>query len=382
MSQFVCDRCGFEETRPADHEPWICPSCGWTRWAEEAADESSPSPGRGAGQGSARRDHRRPASKAETRAASPRVEVLDIHRQFDGVELDGPAGVAVGPSGEILILDSGNRRLVRLDEDEILTVSLEGELDEGIRPVAAVLDSQGRSYVATDCSGSGWYGEDSERVLVLGPELEVLGSFGKRPVPMPTGNVGPGPMGTLNHPVAVAVADDGTIYVAEDAGARVQVFEPLEVEGGTVRTEAVNWWGQHDLGFGASQSGSQPGVWSAINDMTLEDDEIMVLDGMVPCVHVFDLGGEPRGLWRIGDDDLTAFSTFGLLPSGRLLAIEENTNRMVLQDRGSGAAATFGGSGMKPGQFLAPEGMAVCDDGTVWVADTGNHRVQVLRVEA
>jgi sugar lactone lactonase YvrE len=34
--------------------------------------------------------------------------------------------------------------------------------------------------------------------------------------------------------------------------------------------------------------------------------------------------------------------------------------------------------GSAPGQFQSPNGIAVLPDGTVYVADAGNHRIQVL----
>lgn len=380
MPRFVCDRCRFEETRPADQEPWICPSCGWARWSNEKGDDGRRSPA----VGSPGRAHGAGGSGVGAGEGPPGVEVepLEIHREFEGVRLEEPGGVAVGPAGEVVIVDSGNQRIIRLDGDEVLTTGLEGELPDGARPLAAAFDPRGKIRVATNCSRAGAYREDSERILVLDRELEVLGSFGERAVPMPPGNLGPGPMGTFNHPVAVAVAGDGRTYVAEATGGRVQVFAPVEIEDGTVRTEVVNWWGEYDIDLDLVRTGTEPGVWSDISDMTLEGDEVVVLDGFAPCAHVFDLEGEPRGLWRLADDDLTSFSTLAFLPSGHLVVIEKDRNRMHVRDPRKGVVAVSGGPGMKPGQFLSPEGMAAGDDGIVYVADTGNHRVQVLRVEA
>ena len=37
---------------------------------------------------------------------------------------------------------------------------------------------------------------------------------------------------------------------------------------------------------------------------------------------------------------------------------------------------TFGGPGRVTGMFNSPRGVAVSDDGEVYVADTDNHRIQ------
>ncbi|QYK50426.1 MAG: TIGR03663 family protein [Anaerolineales bacterium] len=42
---------------------------------------------------------------------------------------------------------------------------------------------------------------------------------------------------------------------------------------------------------------------------------------------------------------------------------------------------TIGGFGSEPGQFIAPRNAAVAPDGTLYVADTGNHRIQHLSPE-
>ncbi len=43
-----------------------------------------------------------------------------------------------------------------------------------------------------------------------------------------------------------------------------------------------------------------------------------------------------------------------------------------------GLVLSWGESGQEPGQLSGPTGIAVAADGTVFVADTGNHRVQAF----
>jgi len=41
---FQCDQCSYEEWRPEEQEPWLCPVCGNMRWGvvtEDAAGDES-----------------------------------------------------------------------------------------------------------------------------------------------------------------------------------------------------------------------------------------------------------------------------------------------------------------------------------------------------
>jgi tripartite motif-containing protein 71 len=51
-------------------------------------------------------------------------------------------------------------------------------------------------------------------------------------------------------------------------------------------------------------------------------------------------------------------------------------------DASNGAVlARWGGAGAGPGQFVEPVGLAADPSGRIYVADTGNHRVQVFDAE-
>ena len=63
------------------------------------------------------------------------------------------------------------------------------------------------------------------------------------------------------------------------------------------------------------------------------------------------------------------------------LLVVDGSNRLYLLDKQGVCRKTIGGPGGAPGNFLNPRGLAVSDDGQfVYVADTGNDRVQRFRV--
>ena len=92
------------------------------------------------------------------------------------------------------------------------------------------------------------------------------------------------------------------------------------------------------------------------------------------------VGGE--GGWRKVVAGSTLHPT-GIVvkPSGNLLVAEKDNNYMRLYDPTKGPPAyglltTYGAAGSGSGQFNEPFGVAQAPNGTVYVADAGNHRIQ------
>jgi phage tail-like protein len=68
-------------------------------------------------------------------------------------------------------------------------------------------------------------------------------------------------------------------------------------------------------------------------------------------------------------------------PCRPLHLLDQKTNRILTMDPGNGEIAQIpgvGGIGHRVRQFRNPEGLAVLTDGSIAIADTGNHRVQVF----
>jgi DNA-binding beta-propeller fold protein YncE len=66
---------------------------------------------------------------------------------------------------------------------------------------------------------------------------------------------------------------------------------------------------------------------------------------------------------------------------GNIYLVDGVNNRIVAVDENGGWKLEFGSEGSGKGQFRLPVGIDVSDSGKIFVADTGNHRIQVFDSE-
>jgi uncharacterized protein (TIGR03663 family) len=69
-------------------------------------------------------------------------------------------------------------------------------------------------------------------------------------------------------------------------------------------------------------------------------------------------------------------ATIALAPNGDRYVIDHKANRVLHLDQNGSITGSFGGAGAGPGKFNDPWGIAIDKDGSIFVADTFNHRIQ------
>jgi DNA-binding beta-propeller fold protein YncE len=90
------------------------------------------------------------------------------------------------------------------------------------------------------------------------------------------------------------------------------------------------------------------------------------------------------GAWEVVAGDQTGpgqfDSPFGVAvdPDGSIYVADTGNQRIQKLAPTGEPLAQWGGKGKDPGQFARPEGVAVDGEGNVYVADTENHRIQKL----
>jgi predicted membrane-bound mannosyltransferase/DNA-binding beta-propeller fold protein YncE len=178
--------------------------------------------------------------------------------------------------------------------------------------------------------------------------------------------------GALAAPRNVAVASDGEIYVADSGNNRIQVFA---ADGAFLRE------------FGSAGAG--PGQFNEPWGLAVDDAFVYVADTWNhriqkfsrdgQLVNAFGASGAPAG--DGSDQGLGLF--FGprdivFLNANELAITDTGNHRIQVMDTDGNFLRQAGGLGSLPGQFNEPVGLGLGVDGSLFVADTWNGRIQQL----
>jgi uncharacterized protein (TIGR03663 family) len=232
-----------------------------------------------------------------------------------------------------------------------------------------------RLYIRKDVAASLWdYG------VVGGPTAETLivdPYEGRQTAVSPDQVIAVDESGSplFNGPRGVAVAPDGSLYVADALNHRV-----LHIVDGRV----ANVIG----GFGAQDS-SGPAPQGLLNepwDVAVSPDGrlLYVADTWNHRIQVFTADGRFVRDWGYFDQTDDPFAMWGprglaVDADGNLLVTNTGNKRVTVFTPEGLFVAQFGELGFSPGQFDEPVGIALGLDGTVYVADTWNQRIQAFR---
>ncbi len=180
--------------------------------------------------------------------------------------------------------------------------------------------------------------------------------------------------GQFTSPRAVAVAPDGSVYVADTRGNRIEQF--------TADGQFVRAWGS----LGKIEDGTgQPGAFNEIWGLAVDKDgNVFASDTWNHRIQKFTADGQFVTMW----------GTFGLTDAGlnamwgpRGIAVDKDGNvyvadtgnkRVLVFDNNGQPLRSIGKAGVLDGELDEPTSMAIADDGRVFVADTWNQRVQVF----
>ncbi len=156
----------------------------------------------------------------------------------------------------------------------------------------------------------------NHRILHIATDGSLLGSWGTFGDGVGVDN----PIGTFNEPWGVAVGPDGSVYITDTWNHRVQKF--------TADGKPVKTWGYY------GQGEAPEAFWG------------------------------PRGIAVDGQ--------------GRVYVADTGNKRIVIFDANGNFLNQFGSAGLDAGQFDEPVGVAVGPSGVVYVTDTWNQRVQAF----
>jgi len=259
-------------------------------------------------------------------------------RQSDQAALNEPKGTAVDAHGNILIADSENHVIRRIDRATGI-----------ISTVAGVADAENqmaevqRDMATLQPTGEDPFAEMSPTTQNYGQQADLSGTVryvanGRVARDRFSGDGGPATNARLNFPTAVVVDGCGNLYIADTMNHRVRV---VDIETGVMTTLAGTGQPRYSGDGG-------PAVAAGLNE---------------PAALALDGG---RTLY-VADQS-----------NNRVRAIDLETG-LIRTVAGIGSA-TYNGDGIPAtdAAIAGPSGLAYADDGTLYIADTFNGRIRTV----
>lgn len=229
-----------------------------------------------------------------------------------------------------------------------------------------------RLYIRKDITGQLWnYGSAPAAITEPGDPFE--GRYVTLSAVQVIGTQGMAP-GQFQRPRDIAIAPDGTLYVADTENHRIQHLSPegevLHVWGGfgdATRTAAPGGLFNQPWGIGLGPDGSVyvADTWNHRVQKFTAEGEFVTMWGY------FGQGEQPEAFW--GPRDVAVDS------KGRVFVTDTGNKRVVVFDGEGRYITQFGGPGLAPGQLDEPVGIVIDANGLIYVADTWNQRIQVFQ---
>ena len=182
--------------------------------------------------------------------------------------------------------------------------------------------------------------------------------------------------GQFSDAHGIALAPDGTLYITDTNNGRIEHF--------SASGQLLNTWGvigSVDQGAAGSSFKEPWGIAVA------PDGSVYVADTWNYRIQKFAADGTFITMWGMAGQGETPTAFWGprgvaVDQAGNVYVTDTGNKRVVVFDSNGTYITEFGSYGMEPGQFDEPVGIAVDKNGQVYVADTWNKRIQVFAPDA
>lgn len=311
--------------------------------------------------------------------------------------LRSPKGLALGHDGSLFIADSLNDRVRRLDPEGIISTvagnGSRGYLGDGAPAIAAMLSSPedvavgpaGRLYVADRLN------HRIRRVDLDGTIQTVAGNG----TPDFSGDAGQALEASLNHPIAIDLAPDGSMLIADYENHRIRNVDTDGVISTVAGNGTAGYSGDGSQAIAASLNFPYD-VFSSPNGEILVADfgnariRRVTPDGRIATVA----GSGSKGF--TGDGGLATGASLrdprriGVYVAGSIHLTDSGNHRVrrfaiggdITTVAGNGDSGVLGDGGLAASASLSqPWGLAVTPTGGVLIADRGNHRVRLVSTQ-
>ena len=241
---------------------------------------------------------------------------------------------------EVIIADQDNKEVIILDKDlKLIRTFGQGSGDSELSKPAGV--AVANNVIAV----SDWNDHVVKKFSLQGDYLSKFGSHGSR-------------NGQFNQPHGLCFNSKGLLYVVDRSNYRVQVFRENNVLQTKFGSKGLNPGQFQDPCYVAVDSSDQVYVTDYSNDGGIS---VFSEDGhfikKINCSYPFAIGIAPDDYIITGDH------------SNHVLTIFSPTHELI---------AKFGVFGKQKGQFYSISGIAINNNGTIYITEYGNHRLQII----
>ena len=263
-----------------------------------------------------------------------------VVKHYGGNKFGRLSDVAVGPNGEVVIVDGGNNSVVLLD-DKLNLLKMIGQGNGNSRLDRPNGVAATHNIIAVSDCGS----HQVKKYSVQGELLSVFGCYGNK-------------NGQFDNPRGLAFNSNKLLYVVDGYNHRVQVFH------------------QDDkFAFSFGSKGSNPGQFQFPIRIAIDyNNNVLVTDDDADCIVISTQSGE-----FIQTINIYRPYAITISPTGYLITSHDgNDNKIRIWSDTYQCIKMFGKRGSKQGEFNGIGGMAIDISGTIYVAERSNERLQVI----
>jgi PKD repeat protein len=281
-----------------------------------------------------------------------------------------PEGVAVGPDGSIYVVEGYGHRLVKLNAAGVpqWTVGEAGQSGSDNTHFTYLHDvavgPDGRIYTVEAWGSARYAPGNNHRLQIFNPDGSYYGGFG---------GYGSGNYQFIG-PHGIAIDHTGKVYIADSGNHRVQIYNNQLAYVATLGQTGVSGSDNSHFNNPFDVAVDRNGTIYVADE---GNDRIQVFDSNLQ--HVRTIGGGGTG------GDFGHFGGYGphhlaIDSQGRLYVADTGNNRVQVFDNYANANAyltTIGTGGDRPGRFTTLMGIAIGPDDSVYTSEIhNNHRIQ------
>jgi sugar lactone lactonase YvrE len=269
-------------------------------------------------------------------------------------QLSAPKGIAVAPSGEMYVADSGNNRIEEFGPNGQYVRAWgtkgtgNGQFNE---PWDVAVGPQGDVYVADT-----W----NHRIQEFTPTGGFVRSWGSNPVGQPQNGDG-----QFFGPRAIAFDAQGNVYVTDTGNKRIEKFDPQ---------------GRFLAAFGGP--GADPGLFNEPVGLAIDQaGDVYVADTWNQRIQKLGPDFKPITSWPVAgwtDQSVLDKPYLALDPSGNVWVTDPSNNRVLEFGPNGQLLVSLGKVGNDQASFTFPTGVAVDAKGNLYVTDSQNNRIMVF----